>query len=298
MALYANGDPLPLRDGVALVSAQVSYGTAVTPATSLGAVRCNHTKQGNAQAFFGPGSANAFAIKGGSTPTEWELSWEAIQAGVKPMLVRAVRPAKVLPVFTLGLGYADDTGTPAKSADQIQDCKVGQLNMSLDASGGHGPLTANMSGLGGLVTPLTTLSPATFATGPFYSYEAVLESDDGGGAAGFPVRSFSLAVNHNLRHGYRIPGATPGSFIRGPFALVEHFENISGSISLFTRSGEDPHADTLQELDWTLTFTNLSDASTIAITLGDLVLSNERFEMSDEGLIWSCDYIAKTFGLS
>jgi hypothetical protein len=294
MATYAAGEPLPFRDAVALQSAQVTWGTPVTPATSLGIVRGNHIKRGSMQTFRSPGSANLQARKGGSAYTEWSLNWPAIQVGSKAMFVKGVRVSKTLPFFTLGMGYQDDTGTPAKSADIIADCKINQLSLNLDTSSEHSPLTGSMSGIGGAATTSTALVAAHFTTAPYMSYEAAFTSE----AAAYPLRTFSLEVNHNLQRGHRIPGATPASNPRGHFALTEGDEVITGSISLYTRTGQNPHANTITELDGVMTFTNLDDASTLVITLTDMVLDNENWENAEGGIVWSADYECRTWSLA
>lgn len=300
MAFYANGEPLPLRDAVALYSAQVSYGTLVTPATSLGLVRAAHTQRSNVTGFRSPGSPSIQVFKGGDAYVEWELNWQAVQAGSKTFLLNAVRAAsKMLPIFTLGLGYQDDTATPAKSADQIQDCKMGSLSLNLDASNGHAPLTATASGVGLLAAASTALVAAHLTTAPYMSYEAAFTNNPGGGgAAAYPIRSLSVNVNHNLQRATRLPGSTPASFQRGHFGLIEHNEDISGSVSLFVRSGQAVLANTITLCTLVCTLTNLDDSSTLVLTLTNCAFDNERYEMADGGIVWSFDFQAKTWSIA
>jgi hypothetical protein len=233
MADSAAGEPLGYRHGVVLYSAQTTLGTAVTPATSCGAAKVSWTKHSNNLAVRGPGSANRLAVKGGSTFVDWRIRYDAAQSGVKTLLTKIERASGVLPLLTLGFGYQDDVGTPNKSADQIQDCKVTSLRLGLDATGDHSPLTAELSGVGGLVTVLTTLVPATLTTVPWMSYEGVFTR----AGSAYQLRSFDVTKESRVTRDNVIPGAAPSTDKRGFKYLTEHEETIRGNISRYAVSG-------------------------------------------------------------
>lgn len=289
MPIVASGEPLVLRNAVALVSAQSVLGTAVTPATVLGDCRVSNTKHSDNRNFRGPGSANRIGVKGGTTSSDWRMAFGSVTSLQKPMLLRAFRASGLLPYFTLGLGYKDDAGTPVSSADQIQDCKVGSLELNLDTGDRHNPLTASMSGMGLGTTNLTSLNPAVLLTQPYMSYEAVL--NDG---AAFPVRTLSVSVNQNISLVTHVPGVTPSSFVRAPFAIIEHFEAINGKISLYAPPSVNVQANTIVLKTLTLAFTNLDDASTLVLTLTNCSYDNLEQAQSDQGILWSFDFEATT----
>jgi hypothetical protein len=294
MANSANGEPLALRNAVVKWSAQSAYGTAIAPATSAGIAMAGKRKLSNNLNLRGPGSANLVARKGGSTYTEWALRYAAVQSGIKTLLTKGVRASGVLPFFTLGIGYEDDQGTSNKSADQVQDCIVNTLELALDAFSEAAPLTANLSGFGGLVTALTTVTRGTLTTTPWMSYEAVFQKE----AAAYALGSFNLNVNQNVSRDYIIPGEAPASFVRGHTYATPHDEVITGSISRYTKLGHNVQADTLTEEDILVVFTNLDDAETLTLTLNDVVFDNENEEHTERGLRWSADFEAKTWSLA
>ncbi len=293
MAVY--GEPLSMRHGVGLYSAQTTLGTAVTPATTIGPATFGHTKRSNNTSFRGPGSPNRYAVKGGMTLTEWEINWAGLTSGVKTLLGKGTRTAGLLPLITLGFGYKDDTSpTPAKSADQIQDCKVGSLELSYEAGDDHNPITGGISGIGGLITELTTLDPATDTSTPFYTYEAIALLD----AGAYEMVSFNVSVNHNLNPKTAIRGAAAASFPRGPKYYLEGDEVITGSITRYRRMTVSPFADCPSAAgDLSIVLTNLCDATTLTLALTNLSYDNERFEGADN-LLWSADFEATSFAIS
>lgn len=295
--MAVQGEPLSYRHGVCLWSAQTTYGTPVTPATSAGTVDATLTRGSGNQSFFGPGSATLFAQKGGLTTSDIELAFRAIQnGGSKSLLLKAVRAAAgSLPLITFGIGEQDDTPTtPLKRAKQVQDCKVDTLSLNFDASSGHGPLTASMGIIGGLCSDLTSLVPSAITASPYYTYECALTEE----GSGYEVRSLAFNLANNLRRDTVIPGATPSSFIRGHKYLTEGNIVITGSISRFVPSGQNVHANTLSERDLVITATNLDDATTLVLTITDAVYDNERTAVSEEGILYTYDYTARSFNLA
>lgn len=295
MANAANGEPLALRNAVVKWSAQTDFGTPVAPATSAGIGLAGKRKLSNNHAFRGPGSPNLVTRKGGSTASEWALRYPAVQSGIKSLLLKAVRSGGVLPFFTLGIGYEDDvTPTSNKSADQIQDCVVNTIELALDAFNEAAPLTANLSGFGGLMTALTNVARGTDASTPWMSYEAVFQKE----AAAYQLGQFNFSGNHNASRDYVIPGEAPASFARGHTYVTPHAEVLTGSISRYRKLGHNVHADTLTEEDILVVFTNLDDAETLTLTLNDVTFDNENEEHTEQGLRWSADFEAKTWSLA
>jgi hypothetical protein len=291
--LAVSGEPLARRHGVVLYSAQSTYGTAVTPATGVGIFNTSHTQHSSNTDFRGPGSANFVARKGLSTYTEWSLRSEGLQTGSKTLLLKAQRTAGVMPLITLGIGYQDD-GTPTRSADQIQDCKIGSMSLGLDASSGHAPLSCELSGVGGLITVLTTLAPALLTTTPWDTSEGVVTL----AAGAYALRTFSVQTNQNLSRDHVIPGAAPSSFKRGHAYLTEHDESISGSISRYLRSGVSIQADTITQQAMVVVLTNRVDSATLTLTFATVDFDNEKLDEDQNGLFWSADFTAKTLVMS
>jgi hypothetical protein len=295
MADASVGNPLGYRHAVVLWSAQTVQGTAVTPASSGGIATARRTKQTGNVSYRGPGSPNRMTRKGGMTSTEWDLRFPAVQSGMKTLLQKGVRTSGVLPFFTLGLGYKDDvTPTANKDADQIQDCKVSRLRLGLDCSNGHAPLTADLSGIGGLITDLTSLSPVNNTSTPFWSYEGVFTK----AAAAYELRSFEVNIDHNLKADAAIRGAAPGSFLRGWSYLTEKAEMITGQISRYTAPGFNVQADAIPAGDLLLVLTNVVDATTLTITLTDCTFGDEEKSEDENGIFWSFPFEATTWGLT
>lgn len=295
MALASAGDPLAYRHAVALYSPEVTYGTPVTPATAIGLCSVRSVMRNNNRYFSGPGSENYVAVKGGETRTEWDLRFPAVQTGSKTFLLKAQRSGGVVPPLTLGFGYQDDTPTtPLKSADQISGAKIGSLELGLDASSGHGPLTASMSGIGLPATTLTSLVPATLSTTPWDSYEGIFTR----AGSAYPIRTFAMTLNNNLSADYIIPGASPGSNIRGPRYVTEHAAVIEGTISRYERSGVNIFADCPVGAAMVLVLTNLCDSVALTLTFAGVIFGDEEMSIDENGIFWSFSFRAKTLVMS
>lgn len=293
MADATAGNPLAYRHAVVLYSAESTFGTAVAPATHCGLAGVRLGKPSNNAHYWGPGSASFLAAKGGHTLSEVALRWPAIVTGAKTLLTKAFRASGVLPSITLGLGYQDDV-IPTKSADQIAGFKVGAYEFSLDASGGHGPLSGSITGVGYPPTTVTNLTQALSSTAPWSTYEGVFTR----AAGSYPIRSWNVAGNHNLRPDYRIPGSTPASNIRSHFYLTEQAEVITGRISRYEALGVSVHANTIEQFAMVLVLTSLTDSATLTFTFADVDFDIEEKEEDENGIFWSANYQAKTCVLS
>lgn len=296
MANATAGEPLGYRHGVVLYSAQAVQGTAVTPATSCGVAQVRLSKTSENLAIRGPGAAQIILQKGGSISSDVSLTFPAVQTGVKALLQKAVRVDGVLPWVTLGVGYRDDqTGVnTVRSAEQVQDCKIGSLRLGMDGSSGHAPLTAEMSLTGGLCTTLTTLNPAATATAPWMTYEAVLTEE----AAAFQVRSLDISIEHNLSKDHVIPGAAPASFVRGWKYLTEHGEDISGTITRYAAVSPNVHGNTISERDFVLTLTSLTDATVLTLTVTNAVYGAAEMGQDESGVFWTYPFVATSWNLA
>lgn len=281
------GQPLPLQNAVTKYSAQSVQGTAVAPATSLGIGLAGYRKVSNRRLFRGPGAANPVAAKQGSTVHEWALRYAAAQTGVKSFLLQSVRSGGVLPYFTLGVGYEDDTSpTSVKGMRQIRDAQINTLDLSFNGENGVADLSVNASGHGGLGTDLTSVSRATLTSAPWTTAECVITK----ATVAFPMAAFQVNVNHNISTDYLIPGAAPGSFQFGPSYFTPHGEAITGSITLYQSLGIDLHANTVTEQTLLLVLTSVDDSTVLTISLPNCSFGEEQQQQSENGIRWTCPF--------
>lgn len=291
MADASVGEPLVGRHQACLYSAQVAQGTAVTPATSAGIVNFEMTSDADLRSIFNIGSPNAKFNKPGINRVNFSISNVAVQT--KAILERAVRASGVLPWTTFGFGYDDDAST--NYAFQVQDCKVGQLDLALDAGG---LLTATLAGTGGLITDLSTFTMAHLAQTPMMSYEGVFTK----GGAAYILRNFRMSVNHNLSVDPVIAGAAPSTFKRGWKYITEGNEAITGEVTRFAKSSANLQANTLTDFAMVLTCTDIvggMSPTTITITLTDAQWGSERYAGEIDGVAtFTTQFIAKSFTIA
>lgn len=289
-------EPLGRRHGVALYSAETTFGTAVTPATAIGAGSIDWTKVNNNRYVRTLGSANHVAVKGGEAYTEWTIGMpDGVQTGAKTFLLKAQRASGVLPSFTLGFGYQDDDSPVNKSADQITGCKINTMELGLQAGpDGFGPLTASFSGFGQVPTNLTSLVPAVLTTTPWVAYEAAFTK----GGSAYPLRGFTLTLDNGLSRDYVIPGATPASNLRGPTYITEHDQTISGTLTRNCASGVDVQADCPTAFAMVLVLTNECDATALTLTFADVLFENENATFDESGYSVTIPYTAKTLAIT
>lgn len=234
------------RHGVLLYSVQTAQGTAVTPATAAGIGGYEVVIRNNPAPIHTIGQTAPVAIKPGLSVVEWTINLDNVQTVT--LLNKAARTSGVLPFLTLGFGVDPDTGT--SHAYQVQDCKVGRIELSIDA---EGDLKATLSGIGGAITDLTSLSAANLAGTPLKGYDVVLLR----GGAAFEATSFSLSVDNDIKAHYALRGAAASSFKRGWSYLTEGKTAISGSIGRFTKSGIDLQAAATADDTLTATITDI-----------------------------------------
>ena len=287
------GEPLEGRHGVIAYSAQTVWGTAVTPATAVGICDIEDVEDADVREIQGLGQAGAQFLTLGELREEFNIQNFLPQG--EEFLVKCIRASGVLPWLTLAIGYQDDAATPAKWTRQVQDCKVGQLEMTLESGG---LFTSSASGVGGLVTELTGVSgiaPILDTTNqPFHWYEAVLTS----GGSALEADSFRVSVNHNLRRKHPILGAAPGS---GPLLtaprlwkyLPEGRLQIAGEVATFGKMSTDLQANTQAGVSVVLTLTSKGSSGVITITLTGTKFGQGRLAGQREGeLMFRYNFIA------
>lgn len=284
-------EPLAGRHMVALYSSQVSQGTGVTPATSPGIVTFNVTPDSDMRPVWTIGNAAVQFLKPGIAVTQWAVNVLGVQT--KAVLALGARTSGTLPWITWGFGQDYDSG--ANDGRQIIDCKVGQMDIALDAGG---LLTANLSGVGGLATTITIAAMAHLSETPMMSYEAVLTV----GGSAYIARSFRVSVNHNISVDARIHGAAPSTFKRGWSYQTEGQEEITGEITRFDWSGVGMHADTISDGAMVLTLTDIVGGlspTTITLTFAGVKRGAETFSGEVDGIAtFSTPFQAKTMVIS
>lgn len=270
------GQPVAGRHLSCRYSSQSVYGTAVTPATSPGIVSFDVTSDAGTQSVFNIGAANSKFLKPGIATVPWSVNVLAVQT--KAVLELGERTTGTLPWLTWEFGTAFDSGT--NHAFQVQDCKVHNLEISQEAGGF---LQASLSGVGGLITDLSTVAMAHLTATPMYSYESVMLK----GVAAWELRGFRMSVNHNVSVDSVIPGAASATFKRGWAYQTEGQEEVTGELTRFIRSSIDLQATTLSEFTLLLTATDIVGGmtpTTIIITLTGAKFGQERFAGTVDGL--------------
>jgi hypothetical protein len=255
----------------------------------MGIVGFDNTNEGDLRAIFNIGQPEAVFLKPGNNQVPFQINIDSVQNLL--FLLKAVRTSGSLPWLTLGLGYKDDLGV--RWAQQIQDCKIHSFDLDLEATG---MLRASVSGVGGLITELTTLDPAQLTQMPYMGYEAIMQR----GGSAFPVRTFRMSANHNVDVQYVIRGAAPSSFQRGWEHQTEGSINVSGEVTRFARSAVNFQATTLALSTLRLLVTDINEAQrSLDIQATNAGFGSERQGVSPEGdYTFTLPYIAKGFSLT
>jgi hypothetical protein len=188
------------------------------------------------------------------------------------------RASGLVPLLTLGLGAADDTGTPVVHIDQIQDCKVERLSISVDASNGHGPVTGSMSGVGTLLTRLTTGAAALLTSTPWMTQDAVLTR----AAAAYEAVSISFEVANNISRDFAVAGVAPSN-PRLPRSFTEHDRTFGGEITRYADAGPALQGSTLTPFAQVLTLTNPVDSVVLTATWANVTYGNEERRLDRTG---------------
>lgn len=287
------GRSLHSREGVALWSAQSTQGTAVAPATGLGVAEVNATDNGDFRQIYTVGKTNLHKNKGGIARTDWSANIQNVED--KAFLQKLIRSSGVLPWVTLGFGSNDGTN---KETWQIQDCKLGQAEIALD---GGGFLSANVSGIGGLITVLSGVGGlvAAHLTGmPFISYEGVMLYN----ASAYEVKGFRTTINHNLEVEAVIAGAARTSGKKRMWDyLTEGREIITGSVTLGAASATSFQADNpAAGSNMSLALTDVaSGAHTITIALTQVEFTGQTRQVPLDGYIgYELPFVAYGFNIT
>lgn len=285
------------RHAVWAYSKQTVKGTPVTPATLIGISALRARSKSGQRAIPVLGAFTPQFIKPGGAAAEVSPSNIILQ--LKTFLSDCcVRDAAgQLAWFTLACGYRDDDTVPAKWAWQIQDCKVHQFDLGLEAGDGGNPLEFGFQATGGLITEVSTLAPVTDATNvPWAVYEAVLTK----GGSPHEARSFRMTVNHNVSVKWVLAGAAPASFKRGWKYQVEGQQAIDGEVQRYVKSGINMQADTLSGSDLVLALTAIGGGgNNMTVTCGTAQYGEEEIAAEIEGdIVYSCPFVAKTLAIA
>ncbi len=144
---------------------------------------------------------------------------------------------------------------------------------------GSNLLMLSFSGVGGLITEVTSLDPVGVTAMPFGEFECILTK--GGGA--HPAKSFRLAVANNVRQRRGIRGSAPASFKRGFIDQPEGQEEVTGEVVRYVKSGLDMQAASMSGSDLVLTCADLATGTnTLVITATDAQYGAERIAPSME----------------
>jgi hypothetical protein len=294
MANATLGEPLALRNAIAKYAAQSTYGTAASLTTTCGIARAGHRLISSNKHFKGPGSELVIAKAPGGAYTAWQLQIPAVQISLKALLQKALRVNGTLPYLTLGFGYEDDvTPTSNKSMNQIKDCVVDQLEISLEAGSDVNPLTATLSGPGApSPTVLTNQSRATLADVPWISSQANFTEE----GSAFEIERFNVSINNNVSRDHMIRGAAPSGNARGHSYLTVHGLDISGAITVKKKPSFDVHGTSVLNKDLLVVLTSGSDLFTLSML--DCDYDNLNEEQGDDGIRWSFDFTATSWNLT
>lgn len=240
----------------------------MTPATAMGIGGFEFEDSSGLEAQYLLGSPFAQSESPGIHQVTWTLNVERMQTTA--LLLKSLRNVGTgMPWLTLGLGKQYDDGS--KTAKQIQDCKINTTEFTATA-GGYVSFTH--SGLGGLVTNLTTLSPANLTTPPYRWYELVLTRN---GVAFGCCRSLRVSMNHNLDAQVCIPGAAPATDPRGNTFLTEGNETTTVEFERSDSPGDNMQASTYTPFDIVLVgTTTATPVQTFTLTLANCTPVSER----------------------
>lgn len=268
---------LHASEGVVLYSDQPTFDTPVTPATPLGICEFNVTDDGDFRSFFTVGSKNVHKVKAGIAKVDWQIRFSA---GTKTHLLRGLRSSGVLPWNTIGFG--SDAVDAAPEAWQVSDCKVDQMEISMDRGG---TLEASLQGIGRQITTITSLTASAAAAGtedPLFSYEAVVTL----GGVAFECHGFRISVNHNLLMESVLRGASVADAkLRLWDYLTEGNEEISGSVTLARKYSKDMQAKCpANDGNLVISLTEACDATNAwTITVGSVDFTSQARSMPRDG---------------
>ena len=290
------GAPIPGRSLGCLFTKQTVQGTAVTPATATGA-RFRVTSEGGVVAVWALGTKSPILMKPGETQVSWELTLPNVQNS--DLITYISRNAGgELDWLTLGFGVKfDGTGTPTQWAWQVQDCKIARARLRLSAKGA---LEATLSGIGGLITELTSFTPANeTADYPFWGHEATLLR----AGSAYEVIEWTEEVDHNVLVEWVFgTTAAPTTFPRGWRYQTEGNEMISGSFTVRQKSGINLQAGTVVTFGdgattggsatRLLLTSRQSGGNTLSFTYTGMIFPDEAFEGGPDGAAFTVPYLA------
>lgn len=297
MARATLGEPMGGQHAVLLYSLQGDKGAPVLPATPIGIAPIRVTAQSGKRAIPVLGNHQVGFIRPGGA--QYGFNFTNIQVQNKAFFVDCCqRVGQLLQWFTLGVGFVDDDDPAVKWAHAIQDCKVGQYDLSLQAGDGSGLLVAGFTGVGGLATEVNTLEAANAAEQPFAEFDAVVNLD------GSPCecRSFQAAVNHHVAVRWVLRGEPPLMFKRGWAHQREGIEEVTGSVSRYAPSGLDFLGEESVSYPLALLLEDVAGSgNSMGITATDAEFTEESIEVDpgmESDLIFTNPFLAKGLVIS
>jgi hypothetical protein len=265
--------------GYASYGVQSGFGTPSAAGVAMGTIsRVTVNASGGMEAIKTVGQLAPAEIAEGKTSVDISLDLASVQD--PHFLQKAKQVVGVgLPWLTFKVGYKRGA---VNIYSVISDCKIGSLNLKLEAGGG---LTASLTAKGILRT-LTAGDPGVM---PFLSarsyrwYNAVWsEARD--------LYGLDFTVNNNLTEDYVIAGSgTALSPLRGPVTIDEGSEDLTGTLRYVLASASfDVQDCILTSGNQTLTFTTCDDVSpqqVMTLQLNGLKQTGDSWEVPADGNI-------------
>jgi hypothetical protein len=295
------GEPMGARHGVLLWANQPTWGTAVTPDTAVGNATFSPTNRAGMKRRRGPGSANVKAHKPGAASYPFDINITELQFGGLAFLLQALRTDGQLPTSTMGFGYKLDGAAHTKSADKVQDCVLHSLEVEWSAGEDYSPLSARITGVGGLKSVVTNLDVAELSGTSILVWEGTMTLD----AAAFELERLRFRVDHNPRVQYVAHGTAPASAAaaRVPKYQDARSERITGEVTLLKTAGVDMQAATQAVKDFKAVFVEGRGgvgSARVTIDLIDLTFDEEAWGAGDEEgeMRWTLPFEATTFNIT
>lgn len=270
------GEPLKSRSAVLLYAVQTVKGTPVTPNLSAGIASFDMTSDTDLRDIYTLGKAGVHLFKPGFGRVDWNIAISHLQT--KAWIQQGTRTAGVLPWLTIAFGYRDDSGQVRLW--QVQDNKIGSLDLGIEQ---RAPWTAGTTGIGGIITDVTSGAAAHLAQDVLMAYETTIAK----AAAAWESASARIAVNHNLDPKYPIYGVgeTPTTGKRLYKYLPEGKEQISWELVRWARSQVNLQANTISEFDLGFVATDIAGGmspNAITINLLGSTYATDRISASDD----------------
>jgi hypothetical protein len=217
------------------------------------------------------GKAGPQALREDVVYTDWSFSITHLQTSA--LILKAVRSSGTLPWITMGFGNDPDSGN--SDIWQVSDCKITRLAFRC---GNSGPIPVEVSGVGGLLTELTSGAAAHLSTRPKMAMDAVLTR----GGAAWEFLEFSCEIAHEVRVQHVGHGANVTN-MRLPLYFDEGSERITGSVTRRAKSAVDLQTELQTAADFVLLMTDADASADITLTAASAKLGSEERSNSPDG---------------